>query len=58
MDDKAVTTIMTAILEIFDDFKKLHPAYKTITQESLVEGLGAPLHPAAEAYFKKIGVLK
>jgi TRAP transporter TAXI family solute receptor len=58
MDDKAVTTIMKAILENFDAFKKLHPAYKTITKESLVEGLGAPLHPAAEAYFKKIGVLK
>jgi TRAP-type uncharacterized transport system substrate-binding protein len=49
---------MKAILENFDDFKKLHPAYKTITKESLIEGLGAPLHPAAEAYFKKIGVLK
>jgi len=58
MDDKAVTTIMKAILDNFDEFKKLHPAYKTITKESLVEGLGAPLHPAAEAYFKKIGVLK
>jgi len=58
MDDKAVNAIMRAILEHFDEFKKLHPAYKTITKESLVEGLGAPLHPAAEAYFKKIGVLK
>ena len=58
MDDKAVTTIMKAILDNFDEFKKLHPAYKAITKESLVEGLGAPMHPAAEAYFKKIGVLK
>ena len=58
MDDKSVTTIMKAILDNFEQFKKLHPAYKTITKESLVEGLGAPLHPAAKAYFKKIGILK
>ena len=58
MDDKAVTAILRAILENFDDFKKLHPAYKSITKESLLEGLGAPLHPAAKAYFKKLNLLK
>ncbi|NPA50550.1 MAG: TAXI family TRAP transporter solute-binding subunit [Epsilonproteobacteria bacterium] len=58
MDDKVVTAVLKAILDNFEEFKKLHPAYKTITKESLVQGLGAPLHPAAEAYFKKIGILK
>lgn len=57
MSDKAVTSIMKAILENFDAFKSLHPAYKSITKESLLEGLGAPLHPAAKAYFQKVGLL-
>ncbi len=58
MSDTAVTAILRSILENFDAFKKLHPAYKTITKESLLEGLGAPQHPAAIVYFKKLGLLK
>ncbi len=58
MDNKSVETIVKAILDNFDDFKKLHPAYSQITKESLLEGLGAPQHKAAEAYFKKVNILK
>ncbi|WP_277641848.1 TAXI family TRAP transporter solute-binding subunit [Wolinella succinogenes] len=56
--DKMVEAIVKAILDNFDEFKNLHPAYKSVTKESLLEGLSAPLHPAAEAYYKKVGLLK
>ena len=57
VSDKAVYTVVKAILENFDDFKKLHPAYNNITKESLLDGLSAPLHDGAKKYFKEAGLL-
>ncbi len=56
VSDKAVYTLVKAILENFDDFKKLHPAYANITKESLLDGLSAPLHEGAKKYFKEAGL--
>jgi len=58
MSDKAVTALTKTILDNFEDFKKLHPAYKTITKESLLDGLAVPQHPAAMKVFKDAGLLK
>lgn len=57
-NEKAVYTVVKAVMDNFEDFKKLHPAYKTITKESMLEGLVAPLHKGAEKYFKEVGLLK
>lgn len=57
VSDKAVYTVVKAILENFDKFKKLHPAYSKITKESLLDGLSAELHPGAKKYFKEAGLL-
>jgi len=57
ISEKAVYTLTKAVVENFEEFKKLHPAYKTITKESLLEGIVAPLHPGAEKYYKEIGLL-
>ncbi len=57
VSEKAVYTLVKAILENFDDFKKLHPAYANITKESLLDGLSAPLHEGAKKYFKEAGLL-
>ena len=54
--DKAVETVVKAVLENFEDFKNLHPAYKAITKESLLEGVAAPLHPAAKKVFDAAGL--
>ena len=54
----AVYTVVKAILENFDEFKKLHPAYSEITKESLLEGLSAPLHEGAKKYFQEAGLLQ
>lgn len=53
----AVYTVVKAILENFDDFKKLHPAYRNITKKSLLDGLSAPLHEGAKRYFQEAGLL-
>lgn len=58
VSDKAVYTVVKAILENFDAFKKLHPAYANITKESLLDGLSAPLHEGAKKYFTEAGILK
>ncbi|MDZ7817681.1 MAG: TAXI family TRAP transporter solute-binding subunit [Aliarcobacter sp.] len=54
----AVYTVVKAILENFDEFKKLHPAYSDITKESLLDGLSAPLHEGAKKYFQEAGLLE
>lgn len=58
MSDKAVSAVVKAILDNFDEYKTLHPALSAVTKESLIQGLSAPLHPAAEAEFKKHGIIK
>ncbi len=55
--DHAVYTITKAILNDFDSFKKLHPAYSKITKKSLLEGLSAPLHDGAKKYYEEQGLL-
>ncbi|PLY06078.1 MAG: C4-dicarboxylate ABC transporter substrate-binding protein [Arcobacter sp.] len=57
LDNKAVYVVTKAILDNFDDFKKLHPAYKTITKKSLLDGLSVPQHEGAIKAFKEAGLL-
>lgn len=57
LDNKAVYVVTKAILDNFDAFKKLHPAYKTITKKSLLDGLSAPQHEGAKKAFKEAGLL-
>ena len=58
VDENIVYFLVKAILENFDEFKKLHPAYANITKESLLNGLSAPLHDGAKRYFKEVGLIK
>lgn len=58
VSDKVVYTVTKTILDNFDKFKELHPSYKTITKESLLEGLSIPQHPGAIKAFKEAGLLK
>ena len=58
VDENIVYFLVKAILENFDEFKKLHPAYANLTKESLLEGIAAPLHDGAKRYYEKNGLLK
>lgn len=55
---KVVYALTKAVVDNFEEFKKLHPAYANITKESLFEGLSAPLHEGAKKYFKEIELIK
>ena len=57
ISDKVVYTVVKTILDNFEAFKKLHPAYKTITKKSLLDGLSIPQHPGAVKAFKEAGLL-
>ena len=54
--DEVVYTLVKAIFENFDDFKKLHPAFGNLTEEQMIkDGLSAPLHPGAAQYYTERG---
>lgn len=56
--EETIYTVVKAVFENFDDFKKLHPAFSILEKEDMVKnGLSAPLHPGAEKYFKEKGLL-
>ncbi len=56
--DDVVYAITKEIFENLDEFKKLHPALATLTPQSMLEGLTAPIHPGALKYYKEIGLKK
>ena len=57
--DDMVYTLVKAVFENFDDFKKLHPALGILKTENMIkDGLSAPLHPGAVKYYKEKGWMK
>lgn len=59
VSDDVVYNVTKAVFENFDTFKRLHPAFATLTKEGMVkEGLSIPLHPGAEKYYKEVGLLE
>ncbi len=58
VDDRVINAVTTEVFENLEEFKALHPAYGILTTEEMLEGMTAPLHPAAEAYFKEKGLLE
>lgn len=54
--DEVVYVLVKGIFENFDDFKKLHPAFGSLTEKGMIkDGLSAPLHPGAAKYYKEKG---
>ncbi|HID69863.1 MAG TPA: TAXI family TRAP transporter solute-binding subunit [Desulfobacterales bacterium] len=54
--DNIVYAITKEIFENLEDFKKLHPAYSSLTREAMLTHLSAPIHPGAMKYFKEEGL--
>jgi hypothetical protein len=53
-----VYTLVKAVFDNFEDFKKLHPAFANLEPEHMVkDGLSAPLHEGAVKYYKEKGWL-
>lgn len=54
--EDVVYALVKAVFENFDDFKKLHPAFKNLKEsEMIADSLSAPLHAGAEKYYKERG---
>ncbi len=52
--DATVHALVKAVFENFDEFKKLHPAFSNLDPKKMIkDGLSAPLHPGAAAYYKE-----
>ncbi|RUM39406.1 MAG: C4-dicarboxylate ABC transporter substrate-binding protein [Desulfobulbus sp.] len=58
VSDDIVYAITKEVFDNFEAFKKLHPAYATLTKAQMLEGLSAPLHPGAVKYYKEVGLMK
>ena len=53
---ETVYTLVKAVFENFEDFKKLHPAFANLDPQHMVkDGLSAPLHEGAVKYYKEKG---
>jgi len=57
--EKVIYEVVKAVFENFDDFKKLHPAFKNLKKTEMVKAsLSAPLHAGALKYYKEVGLIK
>ncbi|MEM6495492.1 MAG: TAXI family TRAP transporter solute-binding subunit [Pseudomonadota bacterium] len=57
--EKVVYTVVRGVFENFDNFKKLHPAFKHLKAEEMIkDSLSAPLHAGAAKYYKEKGWMK
>jgi TRAP transporter TAXI family solute receptor len=58
VSDDVVYTLVKAVFENFEEFKKLHPAFANLDPKAMVKnGLSAPMHPGAIKYFTEKGML-
>jgi TRAP transporter TAXI family solute receptor len=58
-DGRVVAAIAKAILTRVAELRTLHPALAGLKAEEMItRGLTAPLHPAAAAVYKELGLLK
>ena len=58
MDEETVYNLTKTIWENIEELRKVHPACDEWILEKAVDGIGIPLHPGAERYYKEVGVLK
>jgi TRAP transporter TAXI family solute receptor len=56
VSDEVVYIVVKALFDNFEAFKKLHPAFKNLTEKGMVsDGISIPLHDGAIKYYKEKG---
>ena len=56
--EEVIYNVVKAVFENFEQFKKLHPAFKVLKKEEMIkDGLSAPLHRGAVKYYKEAGLM-
>ena len=59
VSEKVIYNLVKAVFENFDAFRKLHPAFATLSKAEMIkDGLSAPLHRGAIKYYKEAGLIK
>ena len=54
--EKVVYTVVKAVFDNFDQFRKLHPAFANLNEQEMIsDSLSAPLHDGAAKYYKERG---
>ena len=56
VEEKVVYTVVKAVFDNIDQFRKLHPAFANLNEQEMIrDSLSAPLHAGAEKYYKERG---
>ena len=56
--DDVVYEVTRAVMENVADFRKLHPAFRTLDPKRMIKnGLSAPIHKGAMKYYKEKGLM-
>ncbi len=58
VDENIVYAITREVFENIKEFKTLHPAFRGLTREKMLEGLSAPVHKGALRYYEEAGLVK
>ena len=54
--EKVVYTVVKAVFDNFDQFRKLHPAFANLEEQEMIsDSLSAPVHAGAAKYYKERG---
>lgn len=56
VDEALVYALAKVVFENLEDFKSLHPAYKYLTRQNMLQGLTAPVHRGAMRYYREVGL--
>ena len=57
--DTVVYTVVKAVFDNFNEFRKLHPAFANLKESEMIsDGLSAPIHAGAVKYYKERGWIK
>ena len=58
VSEKVVYTVVKAVFDNFDQFRKLHPAFANLNEQEMIrDSLSAPLHAGAAKYYEERGWL-
>lgn len=58
LEEDIVYAIVNAMYSDLEQLRKAHDKFKGIQMENGLVGMGIPLHPGAEKFFKEKGVIK
>ena len=58
VNEDIVYAITKEVFENLEEFKSLHPSYKVLTKQNMLQGLSAPIHKGALRYYKEVGLDK